>query len=531
MSGTRVLRSGSALRRRVALAVDESLAGARALRRGLALRPLPFQRRLPRLEGARALRRGLALRLPVLLAIGGLQALTGSGGDLFPAGVLRAQSPGGLDGSGEYSGEPVSMEFQNAELRSVLRTFAEISGLNLVIDPQVAGTVDVALVDVPWDQAFDVVLRANRLGYEVAGSVVRIAPLATLAAEEEERRVRAEQQALAGELVVLTRPLGYARAVELADLVTRTVLSPRGQVQMDGRTNTLVIADLQERVDAAQALIDTLDRPQPQVRIQARIVQASQDYLRELGVRWGVAARTTPEIGDAATFAFPRRGGASGRAEGGQEPAAAGAESRSDEIGNSGTAVGFGAAADLGVAAPGAALGLALGALGGSLDLDVVLSAAESAGQVRILSNPRITTQNNVQAIITQGDQIPIQTVANNTVTVTFRDAALRLAVTPQITTGDTVIMRIEIDNDFADFAREVNGVPPIVTQSASTTVQVADGATTVIGGIYESARTQSNRRVPGIHRVPILGWFFRSRAERSRTDELLIFLTPSVVR
>ena len=160
-----------------------------------------------------------------------------------------------------------------------------------------------------------------------------------------------------------------------------------------------------------------------------------------------------------------------------------------------------------------------------------MLSAAESDGHVKVLSNPRITTQNNVQATITQGDQIPIQTVANNTVTGTFRDAALRLAVTLQITSADTVIMQIEIGNDFADFARQVNGVPPLVTQSASTTVQVPDGATTVIGGIYESARTRSNRRVPGIHRIPILGWFFRSRAERRRTDELLIFLTPSIVR
>ncbi len=469
---------------------------------------------------------GCVWRLPVLLAIGGGPVLMVSDRPLFQVAVLRAQAVSqGLDGSGEYAGDPVSMEFQNAALRSVLRTFAEISGLNIVIDPQVAGTVDVALVDVPWDQAFDVILNANRLGYEVDGSVVRIAPLATLAAEAEERRARAEQQALAGELIVLTRPLGYARAVDLAELVTRTVLSPRGQIQIDGRTNTLIIADLQERVGAAQELIDALDLPEPQVQIQARIVQASQDYLRELGVKWGLAGRVAPEIGNTTALPFPNRGGVSGRAGGVQGPAAAGADPRAAETENSGTAV------DLGAASPTAALGLALGAIDGSLNLDVVLSAAESDGHVRILSNPRITTQNNVQAIITQGDQIPIQTVANNTVTVTFRDAALRLAVTPQITTADTVIMRIEIGNDFADFARQVNGVPPIVTQSASTTVQVADGATTVIGGIYESARTRSNRRVPGIHRVPILGWFFRSRAERRRTDELLIFLTPRIVR
>lgn len=469
---------------------------------------------------------GFVWRLPVFLVIGGGPVLMVSDRPLFQVAVLRAQAVSqGLDGSGEYAGDPVSMEFQNAALRSVLRTFAEISGLNIVIDPQVAGTVDVALVDVPWDQAFDVILNANRLGYEVDGSVVRIAPLATLAAEAEERRARAEQQALAGELIVLTRPLGYARAVDLAELVTRTVLSPRGQIQIDGRTNTLIIADLQERVGAAQELIDALDLPEPQVQIQARIVQASQDYLRELGVKWGLAGRVAPEIGNTTALPFPNRGGVSGRAGGVQGPAAAGADPRAAETENSGTAV------DLGAASPTAALGLALGAIDGSLNLDVVLSAAESDGHVRILSNPRITTQNNVQAIITQGDQIPIQTVANNTVTVTFRDAALRLAVTPQITTADTVIMRIEIGNDFADFARQVNGVPPIVTQSASTTVQVADGATTVIGGIYESARTRSNRRVPGIHRVPILGWFFRSRAERRRTDELLIFLTPRIVR
>lgn len=470
--------------------------------------------------------RRFRLVLVTLLAAGaghlaggaGLDGLTGGGG-----GVLRAQA--GAGGAREYLGDPVSMAFQNADLRSVLRTFAEIGALNLVLDPQVAGTVDVALVDVPWDQAFDVILRANRLGYVVDGTVVRIAPLATLAAEDEERRALSERRALAGELVVVTRALGHARAVDLADLVTRTVLSPRGQVQMDGRTNTLVIVDLPDRAEQAQALIDALDRPQPQVEIEARIVQASQDYLRELGVQWGVAGRSAPEIGNTTSLAFPNRGGISGRAGGVQGPAVDGADARAGEAENAGAAV------NLRAPSASSAVGLALGAIDGSLNLDVVLSAAESDGHVKILSNPRITTQNNVQATITQGDQIPIQTVANNTVTVTFRDAALRLAVTPQITTADTVIMQIEIGNDFADFAREVNGVPPIVTQSASTTVRVADGATTVIAGIYESARTRSDRRVPGIHRIPVLGWFFRSRAERRRTDELLIFLTPRIVR
>ena len=395
-------------------------------------------------------------------------------------------------GAQEYSGAPVSLQFQNADLRSVLRTFADISGLNLVLDPAVSGIVDVALVDIPWDQALDVILRSNQLDYELEGSIVRIAPLTTLAAEAEQRRLLAEEQALAGDLIVRTRALGYSQADDLAPIVTQAALSPRGQVQIDERTNTLILTDLAQRLDAAEELIDVLDQPQPQVKIAARIVQASEDYLRELGVRWGVSGRAV--VGSAAL------GAADGHL-------------------------------DLRVRSAPSPVGVALGAVDGSLDLDVTLSAAEEKGEVRILSTPQVTTQNNVQATIRQGDQIPIQTVANNTVTVTFRDAALRLAVTPRITAGDSVILEIEIDNDYADFARQVNGVPPIVTQSAHTTVQVGNGETTVIAGIYERARTRADRRVPGFSRIPLVGRLFRSEAHRSRADQLLIFLTPRVVR
>lgn len=384
-----------------------------------------------------------------------------------------------LGGGREYSGRRVSMDFQNADLRSVLRTFAEISDLNIVIDPQVEGSVDVALVDVPWDQALDAILRANQLGYDVDGTVVRIAPLSSLADEERQRRELAEEQALAGELVVLTRTLSYARAADLADLVAQAVLSSRGQVQFDARTNTLILTDLQGSLQAAQELIDTLDRREPQVEIEARIVQARQSYAREL-----------------------EEGGVLGRV-----------------------------ATDVGPPSRTSALGLTLGSVDDSLNLDVVLSAAEGNGDVRILSNPRVTTQNNVQATIVQGDQIPIQTVSNNTVTVQFKDAALRLAVTPQITAADTVIMQVEIDNDFANFGESVNGIPPIVTQRAITTVQVANGDTAVIGGIYESARQRRNDRVPGLSRIPLLGWLFRRETDAEDTDELLIFLTPHIIR
>ena len=425
----------------------------------------------------------------------------------------------------EYAGRPVSMSFQDADLRSVLRTFAEVSGLNIVIDPLIEGRVEVALVDVPWDQALDVILQANRLGYELDGSVLRVAPLAALAEERRQQRAQAQQRALEGELRVLVRSLSYGRAADLGRLVTQTVLSPRGQVQVDERTNTVIVTDLEARLDTVQNLLETLDRAEPQVEIRARIVQARKSYARELGIRWGVTGRVAPELGNSTPLVFPSRGGVTGRVGGSQGPRAAGADERARATEDAGTAVSLGAQAAT------SAVGLALGAVDGSLNLDLVLSAAEHEGHVETLSSPRVTTQNNVQATIVQGDQIPIQTVANNTVTVQFKDAALRLAVTPRITVADTVILQLEIDNDFVNFGESVNGVPPVVTQRAVTTVQVADGATTVIGGIYQRDRQRRSDGVPGLSRIPWLGRLFRRSARSESTDELMIFLTPRIVR
>jgi type IV pilus assembly protein PilQ len=211
-----------------------------------------------------------------------------------------------------YTGNPVSLDFQQADLRAVLRVFSEISGLNIVIDPAVRGTVDVALRDVPWDQALDIILRANKLGYMVDGTVVRIAPLTTLAEEENQRRKLAEEQALSGDLHVLTRTLSYARAEELQALLTKSVLSKRGSVQVDPRTNTLIITDLQDALDAAANLITTLDTAQPQVEIEARIVQTSKSFARALGVQWGATGRVDPALGNTTNLAFPNSGTISG---------------------------------------------------------------------------------------------------------------------------------------------------------------------------------------------------------------------------
>ena len=415
-----------------------------------------------------------------------------------------------------YTGNPVSLDFQGADLRAVLRTFSEISGLNLVIDPTIQGTVDVALRDVPWDQALDIILRANKLGYVVDGTIVRIAPLTVLADEEEERRKLSDAQALAGELNVLTRSLNYSKAADLRELITTTVLSQRGSIQFDARTNTIIIQDLADRLERAAALITTLDRPEPQVEIEARIVQTTREFARRLGVQWGFNGTASTALGNTLPTAFPNQAAIGGRTGLAQGPAGG------DAVSN---------AVNLGVPGASSAVGLALGSINGALNLDVALSAIERQGQGRILSTPKVSTQNNIEAEITQGIQIPIQTVANNTVTVSFRDAALTLRVTPQITAANTVIMRISMENSSPDFSRAVNGIPPIDTQRALTQVLVSSGETTVIGGIYISREQTSQDRTPALHRLPLLGWLFRRDEFTDESRELLIFITPKVMR
>jgi type IV pilus assembly protein PilQ len=419
----------------------------------------------------------------------------------------------------QYTGHPISLDFQGADLRAVLRTFAEISGLNVVIDPAVQGSVDVALRDVPWDQALDIILRANKLGYMVDGTIVRIAPLNVLAAEEKERSDLAKAQADAGQVTTLTRQLSYAKGEEMVTLLKQAnVLSNRGQAFVDTRTNTLIVTDLADRLSATTELISTIDRPQPQVEIEARIVQTNKNYARALGVQWGFNGRVDPSLGNTTNLAFPNNGSLGGRTGGVQGPA-------------TGATTGVPTSVNLGVPAATSAVGLALGAVNGSFNLDVALTALESTGNGRLLSTPRVTTQNNIAAEITQGVQIPIQTVANNTVTVSFKDAALTLKVTPQITAANTVIMQISLENASPDFSRAVNNIPPINTQRAITQVLVTDGQTTVIGGIFVSQEQAASDKTPGLGQIPLLKWLFKRDSVTDQNTELLVFITPRIIK
>jgi type IV pilus secretin PilQ/predicted competence protein len=431
-------------------------------------------------------------------------------------------------GEKRYIGSPVSLDLDGADLRATLRTLVEHGGLNVVFDPSVQGTVDIFVRDIPWDQALETILRANKLGYVAEGTIIRIAPLNVLAEEESERRKLADARALAGELGVRTFALSYAKAQDLQPLLTRSVLSARGQIQVDTRTNTLILMDLPDRLQTAASLISSLDRAEPQVEVEARIVQTSRDFAKAIGIQWGLNGRMTPELGNTTNLAFPNRGTLGGRL-GSQGPDPTN-DPRSTSTDQAGTVIGL-PAQNLGSAAVNTAIGLALGSVNGAFNLDVALTALERSGKGRVLSTPRLTTQNNIQARVQQGLQIPIQTVANNTVTVTFKEAVLMLQVTPQITAAGTVIMQVSVTNMAADFSRQVNGIPPIDTQEAHTQVQVEDGATTVIGGIFVSREQSSTDRTPLLHRIPLLGWMFKRDAFQDESRELLIFITPRILK
>jgi type IV pilus assembly protein PilQ len=438
-----------------------------------------------------------------------------------------------LPGEKVYTGHPISLDFKDGDLQDIFRLFADISGLNIVVNPGVSGKVTLKLNEVPWDQALDLILKANGLGYTLEGNVIRIARLADLQREEQERRKLEEEKALAGNLEVFNKTLSYAKATELQDTVKKVALSARGTITLDPRTNTMIITDLPANIAKAKDLIAELDRATPQVEIEARIVVTSRNFTRDLGIQWGFGQRNTVATGNTTGLTFPNamviNGGGvpfSGGIPADQLVGTPGASS-SAGIG----VLGRGYAVNLPAAGFNSAIGISLGNILGSFNLDLALTALERQGRGRLLSTPKVTTQNNHAAEIKQGVQIPIQTVANNTVTVTFKDAVLTLKVTPQITEANTVILDLSVENNAADFANLVNGIPPINTQSAQTQVLVKDGATAVIGGIFQSNEQTSQNVTPFLGRVPILGYLFRNRFVTNTNNELLLFITPRIIK
>ncbi len=418
----------------------------------------------------------------------------------------------------KYTGEVISLQFKDADLRDVVLYLADFANLNVVFDPDVRGTVTCDLQSVPWDQALDIILRYNRMGKSIEGNVLRIAPVVVLTREDEEVRKLKESKELAGPLDVKTYTLSYSKAKDVSALLNSKI-STRGEIVIDDRTNTLIISEVRDKLDLLLKLIEVLDTPTPQVSIEARIIEATTTFIRNLGVQWGYQGIADPAYGNQTNLAFPNKI----LANGAMIPTGEVTKGLGGPLG--------GYAVNLPAPAFNTAVGFSVANLLDTFRLDVALTALETSGNGRIISSPKVTTQNNQPAEIIQGRQIPVQTVANFTVTTRYVNAALELRATPQITAEGTIIMTVEIQNNAADFANLVNGIPPITTQSAKTTVMIPDGGTTVIGGIYRTEDSVTRDSVPFLGKIPILGSLFRSFARTKQNRELLIFITPRIIK
>ncbi|HTS12691.1 MAG TPA: type IV pilus secretin PilQ [Candidatus Limnocylindrales bacterium] len=415
-----------------------------------------------------------------------------------------------------YSGEPISVNLKDVDLRDFFRLIHEISGLNVVVDPAVKGTLTIVLDDVPWDQALDIVLHNNDLDKQLDGNVLRIATKETVKKEAEETRDLAKAQAEAAEVVTTTRVLSYAKAADMATTLKK-FLSSRGDILADDRSNTLIIRDVPSVLPVIDNLLRQLDRKAPQVEIEARVVAANRSFDREIGTILGFSGASghsafggTGTVGQTETSFNPPppyRTGSGSSTSGGTAPLLT----------------------NLGASS--ATSGLAYLFASPNFALDYVINALEEKGVGKLLSKPKIITQNNQKATVKQGTKIPVQTIVNNTVSVQFVDAVLELDVTPQITKDGTIYMDVTVENDQIDQSiPRVQGIPAIDTQSAQTRVTVNDGATVVVGGIIVSTQRTDVQQVPVLGSVPIIGNLFKKTIVNSTAQELLFFLTPRIL-
>jgi type IV pilus assembly protein PilQ len=425
------------------------------------------------------------------------------------AGGLEILNEGGLVDGKSYVGRRISLDFKDVEVADVLRLIAEVSDLNVIAGDEVDGKITIRLVDVPWDQALDVVLLTKGLGFVRVGNVLRVAPSERLKQEEEARLQERRAKEKLEDLVVKLQPVNYAEVKSVSTMVKR-LLTPRGTVDVDKRTNTIIIKDIPSVIDEATALIKAIDTQTPQVLIEAKIVEARLDFSREIGATWAFGAQPF-EGADALggeDFLYHN------------DPQLTGFTDTFNNVAVSNpiTSVANGL--------------LDLGAfiLDEQFNLELRLEAAESSGDGKVISSPRVVTLDNSEATIKQGVAIPFQTFENGDAQLEFIDAVLQLKVTPHITADRSIIMKVDVQRNAPEVTPNPTGSPSIAKNEAKTETLVKDGQTLVIGGIYVIDKSENTGGVPYFNRIPVLGAAFRNREVRDRRNELLIFLTPRVV-
>ena len=420
----------------------------------------------------------------------------------------------------KYTGEPISVNLKDVDLKDFFRLIHEISGLNVVLDPNVHGSLTVVLDDVPWDQALDIVLKNNDLARELEGNVLRIATVDTLKKEADGRRAQVEAEALAVEKVSVTRFLSYAHAKDVI-ITVKKFLSVRGDVVADERTNAVIVNDIPKVIPVIDRLLTQLDRKTQEVEIEARVVAATRQFARDIGTQLGFGwGDGHSAIGGAQAV------GASPTTVGGLTPGYITVPGTSGTTGNS-----IPLFSNLGSTSP--TSGLTFLNASNTVRIDAVLSMAESRGLLKVLSRPRVVTQNNIQAFVKQGVRVPIVTQAQlgGPPTVTYVDAFLRLTVTPQITSENTIFLNVDVENTTPNFGQEVQGNPELITQQATTQVLVTDGGTVVIGGVIQTQNSINITQVPVLGNLPILGNLFKHVQVNTSNQELIFFITPRIIQ
>jgi len=430
--------------------------------------------------------------------------------------VPAATEASSLIGGGKYAGKRISLDLQDADLVNVLRLFAEVANLNMILSPDVKGKVTVRMVNIPWDQAMDIILRMNGLGYALEDNILRIGSVAALTKEAEDESRAKEAKKKAEDLITRIIAINYAKAKEIEPTLKKS-LSARGESVVDERTNT-IIKDIPRNVDEVATLVKILDKPIAQVMIEARIIEASTNFTRDIGVQWGGTSKHDAAHGNPTSFNFPNSVTVTGGPSMGTTPSNSG-----NFFVNLPAAVAQGS---------GGAVGFTFGSLNKALNLDLILSAMESTGEGKVISSPRVSALDNKEAKIEQGQSIPYQTTSATGTQVQFIDALLRLTVTPHVTPDNKIFMKIQATKNAPDTSLlGAGGQPSIRKNEATTEILLSDGETAVIGGILTIDRGYTEQKVPFFADIPLIGWLFKERSSRDNKTELIIFITPKVVK